>query len=74
MAQNQAFAPEPGWFENWLATLDAYGVEFLMLDVHHDRDLFQLVRSRPGWTVDLRDGATVLFARTGAPGDARAAA
>lgn len=53
-------------YERWLAVLDALDVQFLVLDTERDRDLFQLVRSRPGWKLDVQDGESVLFARKAA--------
>ena len=74
MPGDQAARVRAGRHENWLAILEAYGVQYLVLDIHRDRDLLQLVRSRPGWTVDFKEGETVLFARTQTLYDARAAA
>jgi hypothetical protein len=52
------------WQEDWLATFDAHGVQFLVLDIRHDGDLLQLVRSEPGWAVDFQDTDAVLLTRT----------
>jgi hypothetical protein len=51
-------------FDSWLAVLDGYGVQFLILDKQHDGKLLSLVRSRTGWTVDFEDEASVLFSRS----------
>jgi hypothetical protein len=60
--------------ERWLAALDTYSVQFLILDKQRDEPLLQIVRSRPGWTVDFEDRESVLFTRIRAPQGARAAA
>jgi hypothetical protein len=49
---------------DWLELCDEHGVEFVVLDVRHDGDLAQTVRSRPGWTVDFEDQEAVIFTRT----------
>jgi hypothetical protein len=59
--------------EHWLAALDTYGVRFLILDKERDGSLLDLVRSRPGWTVDFEDTESVLFTRIRPPQGARAA-
>jgi hypothetical protein len=64
MAANHEARPERGRRENWLAILDAYGAQFLVLDTQRDQDLYQLARSQSGWTVDFEDGRRVLMART----------
>jgi hypothetical protein len=53
-------------YANWLAVLDAFDVEFLVLDTHRDHGLLQAVRSDPRWIVDVEDREAVLFARAGA--------
>jgi hypothetical protein len=57
-----------------LAALDTYGVRFLILDKERDGSLLDLVRSRPGWSVDFEDTESVLFTRIRASQGARAAA
>lgn len=52
--------------ERWPAILDRYGVQFLVLDIDRDSDLLQVIRTQPGWTVDFKDSASVVFARAGA--------
>jgi hypothetical protein len=66
MFREQAPTRRLGRLERSLATLDTYGVQFLILDKERDRTLLQLVRSRPGWTVDFEDTESVLFARSAA--------
>jgi hypothetical protein len=70
MLQEQVVAQKTKRYEHWLATLDAFDVQFLVLDVECDGGLVQAARSHPGWDVDLEDGGAVLFARTGTPGKA----
>ncbi len=74
MLQEQAVARETRRYERWLATLDAFGVQFLVLDIERDGGLVQAARSHPGWDVDLEDGGAVLFARAGRSGNAQGAA
>jgi hypothetical protein len=50
--------------DRWLAVLDRYDVQYLILDKERDGKLLSLVRARPGWTVDLEDEASVLFCRS----------
>jgi len=63
MLQNQDVAQGSGRYEHWLAVLDAYGAQFLILDTQRDGDLLQAVRSQPGWIVDFKDEGVVLFTR-----------
>jgi len=44
-------------------------VQFLILDTDRDRDLYEMVRSQPGWRIDFEDGQSILLARTGKPDD-----
>jgi len=71
MLQEQVVAQKTGRYERWLATLDAFGVQFLVLDTERDGGLVQAARSHPEWVVDLEDGGAVLFARAGTPGNAK---
>ncbi len=50
--------------EDWPEVLDEYGVQFLVLGRHDDRDLLKLFRSQPGWAVDFEDKEAIIFART----------
>jgi hypothetical protein len=54
--------------DSWLAVLDRYRVQFLILDKEQDSTLMSLVRSQPYWTVDLEDEVSVLFSRSPAGG------
>ena len=48
-----------------LEVLDQYQVHFVALDLESDRELVSLLRAQPGWIVDCKDSASVLFARAG---------
>jgi hypothetical protein len=74
MSPEQVHARKYSRPEHWLATLDSHGVRFLILDKERDGSLLDLVRSRPGWTVDFEDTESVLFTRIQAPQGAQAAA
>jgi hypothetical protein len=65
MLRDQRITRETGRQDNWLALLDSYGVQFLILDIEQDGDLLQSVQSKPGWTIDFQDTENVLLARTG---------
>ncbi|MBN1659920.1 MAG: hypothetical protein JXA93_16070 [Anaerolineae bacterium] len=52
---------------HWLADLDSYQVQFLILNTRHDRALIDAVRNHPAWTVDHDDGDAILFTRTKLP-------
>jgi hypothetical protein len=56
--------------DQWLAVLDAYAVQFLIVDKQRDRSLLDLIRSRPDWDIDFEDGDAAVFSRvpvSGAP-------
>lgn len=74
MSREQAPTRKHGRLERWLAALDTYGAQFLILDKERDGRLLQLVRSRPGWTVDFEDNESVLFTRIQVSKSTRAAA
>jgi hypothetical protein len=74
MLQDQAVARETRRYERWLADLDAFDVEVLVLDIKRDGGLVQAARLHPGWDVDLEDGDAVLFARAGTSSNVRGAA
>jgi hypothetical protein len=65
MSQNGGSAQLGGRFDGWLAVLDRYRVQHLILDKERDGKLLSLVRARPGWAVDFEDEAAVLFSRIG---------
>jgi hypothetical protein len=67
MPQDQVATENRSQYERWLAALDAFSVQFLVLDVQHDREILQLVRSRPGWAIDFADGESALLARVRTP-------
>ena len=52
-----------GRLDGWLAVLDRYRVQYLILNKERDGSLLSLVSARPGWTVDYEDGTSVLFTR-----------
>ncbi len=54
--------------DSWLAVLDRYRVQFLILDKERDSTLMSLVRSQPGWAVDFENEVSVLFSRSPAGG------
>ena len=60
--------------DHWLAALDVYGVQYLILDTERDRDLLHLVQFNPRWTVDFQEGNSMLFVQTQAHISARVAA
>jgi hypothetical protein len=54
--------------DSWLAVLERYRVQFLVLDKERDGMLMSLVQSQPGWAVDFENEASVLFSRSPAGG------
>ena len=64
MSQNGNPTQLGGRFDGWLAVLDRYRVQYLILDKERDGKLLSLVRARPGWAVDFEDEASVLFSRS----------
>jgi hypothetical protein len=65
MASRQIGARRTDSSPDWSAVFDRYAVQFLILDTDHDRDLYEIVRSQPGWRIDFSDGQSILLARTG---------
>ncbi len=63
MSQDQALALTVRQRDQWLAVLDAYGVQFLVVDKQRDSVLLALVRSQPDWRIDSEDGEAALFTR-----------
>ena len=49
--------------EDWLATLDAYDVRYLVLDRRDDAVLLRQFSGRVGWMVDFQDREAVVLAR-----------
>ncbi|MGD2041658.1 MAG: hypothetical protein PVH11_12600 [Anaerolineae bacterium] len=68
MTQEQTQILPSDHHTGWLAMLDTYQVEFLLVDSERDRDLFRAAQSHPYWTVDCRDDQSVLLLRVGPPG------
>jgi hypothetical protein len=66
MSNEHVDAQRVGLNESWPAILDRYNVQFLVLDIDRDSDLLQVIRTQPGWTVDFKNNASVVFARAGA--------
>jgi hypothetical protein len=54
--------------DSWLAILDQYRVQYMILDKELDSKLISLVQSQPGWTVDFSDKASMLLSRSPAGG------
>ena len=54
--------------DSWLAVLDRYRVQFLILDKELDSTLMSLVQSQPGWAIDFENDVSVLFSRSPAGG------
>ncbi len=73
MSRDQAPTPTDGRLDDWLAVLDTYGVQFLILDRQRDRRFLRLARSKPDWIVDFEDRESVLLARVRALEDVGAA-
>lgn len=69
MASKQTGARGTDSSPDWSAVLESHTVQFLILDTDRDRDLYEMVRSQPGWRIDFRDGQSILLARTGRPDD-----
>jgi hypothetical protein len=70
MPQDHSITTDTAISVDWPEVLDAYGVEFLVLDPHDDRELLSLFRSQPGWAVDFEDEEMALLVRAeGVQGD-----
>jgi hypothetical protein len=54
--------------ENWSGVLDAYGVQFLVLNLHSESDMVNFFRAQPGWKVDFEDEESIIFARADVTG------
>lgn len=65
MPQDHAVTTDTAISVDWPQVLDEYGVEFLVLDPHDDRELLDLFRSQPGWVVDFEDEEMALLVRAG---------
>lgn len=62
MIRSDSRAPAGEGGAHWLAILDTYQVQFLILDAEQDLALLDAARQHPAWTVDYEDGDTVLLA------------
>jgi hypothetical protein len=49
---------------HWPSLLEELDVRFLVLDIDHDAELFELFQAHPGWVIDSRDRRAVLLVRT----------
>jgi hypothetical protein len=65
MPRDHAVTTDTAINVDWSEVLDEYGVEFLVLDPHDDRELLNLFRSQPGWVVDFEDEEMALLIRAG---------
>ena len=74
MTEKQANTPKVRRYQNWLSIRDEFDVQFLLLDIRQDRELFQMIRERTDWIVDIKEGERVLLTRTPVPVGAFAAA
>jgi hypothetical protein len=68
MSRHEPSAMEFGQLDTWLAILDRYRVQYMILNRELDRNLISLVQSQPGWTVDFSDEASMLLSRSPAGG------
>jgi len=53
---------------NWLKNLDAYHVQFVVLNQRQDRDVIKILQRQPGWRIDSQGDGVVIFARTAQKG------
>jgi hypothetical protein len=65
MPRDHAVTTDTAINVDWSEVLDEYGVEFLVLDPHDDRELLNLFRSQLGWRVDFEDEEMALLVRAG---------
>ncbi|MGD8625136.1 MAG: hypothetical protein PVF47_12695 [Anaerolineae bacterium] len=63
MAQAEKVLEQAPGDKDWLAVLDAFAVQAVILDTEDDAGFLQLVRSCPAWRLDLDDGRSALFVR-----------
>jgi hypothetical protein len=73
MSQDQVPTVGSSQPDRWLAVLDRYGVQFLVVNKQCDSEMLDVVRSRPGWGTDFEDEESALFSRLRVPEDAEAA-
>lgn len=58
-----AYASAPNT-AHWPGLLEELDVRFLVLDIDHDAELFELFQTHSGWVIDSQDDQAVLLART----------
>lgn len=63
MAEAESVLEQVPCEEDWLAMLDAFEAQALLLDVEGDAGFLQLARSSPAWRLDVDDGQSALFMR-----------
>ena len=49
---------------NWLKQLDAYHVQFVVLNQRQDRDVIKILQRQSEWKIDSQGDGVVIFART----------
>lgn len=64
MSEQRATPQKASVHEDWPGVLDAYGVQFLVLDTSSDGELLKIFKAQPGWRIYDQDEATVIFARS----------
>jgi len=52
-----------GSVADWLESLAAHDVRYLILDVRSDAELLRRVDGQPGWRRDVNDGASAIYVR-----------
>ncbi len=63
MLRRTGSTSDPAASGNWTAVLDAYGVQYVVLDCHRDRRLQQAIENERGWQLDCQDKDAVLYTR-----------
>lgn len=66
MLGDQSRVPAVDDCARWLAALDKYRVQYLILDAGLDGALLEAAGRHAAWTVDYDDGESVLLARSSA--------
>jgi two-component system, OmpR family, alkaline phosphatase synthesis response regulator PhoP len=64
MMVNKSRVRAAGRAAHWLADLDTFEVEFLILNTRYDHALIDAVRGQPAWKIEREDGDTILFVRS----------
>jgi hypothetical protein len=52
-----------GRASDWLESLVAHDVRYLILDVRSDAELLRRVDRQPGWHLDVNDGYSAIYMR-----------